>query len=342
MKDAFSALPSKAFNLAGSFLLALMWLSDQTMAQVPAPALQDMEAQNSPNLKGPVRVEAAATAWSQGCNATCLTRMANLYLTALSRRDFSDLPVAANLMVTENGHPSRIGNSVWRVVEKVNDPVNFYTDPVEGQVVAITTIEESGGELLIYILRLKIENQKIADVEQLVISDVDAGTHFRPDNLVENFNQATTEIVPESERMTREELLATSDSYWYDGPDALTATADCLHWQNADITVYPCATGRTRGQRGMTYGVRALRPIITDTSRNLVVHFLYEDMSPYLNPDPPDAMRTPEFFRRPLTNVAVEIHKYQKDRQIAALELFMTFQEANLPALFPRMHEVSD
>lgn len=298
------------------------------------PPLQPPEV-NGASKTGPVKIPDPPADRSASCDAACLQGIAQTYLTALARRDYSALPVAPNLMVTENAQPSRIGDGVWRVLEKLNLPANFFTDPVAGQVIALTSIEESAKQPLILMVRLKIEDRKIAEVETMLTSDIDAGQHFRPDNIA-NFDPVTMAVVPVEQRLTRERLVAAGDAWWYDESKSVTVAADCHHWENADeLLMFKCPVGNRRSPNSPAYSNRGIRHVI-DVPRGLVITYLLSDNTPYLNPNPPDNERTPLFYRQPLTTYKVQIIKLKKDNVIAAHHVFMNYQSAGLRALFPR------
>lgn len=298
------------------------------------PPLQPPEV-NGPSKAGPVKVSDPPADRSASCDAACLQGIAQTYLTALARRDYSMLQVAPNLLVTENAQVSRIGDGLWRVLEKLNLPASFFTDPVAGQVIALTTVEESAQQPFILMVRLKIEDRKIAEVETMLTADTDAGQHFRPDNIA-NFDPVTMAAVPMEQRLTREQLLAAGDAWWYDESKGVTAAADCHHWENADeLPMFKCPAGNRRSPNSPSYSNRAIRHVI-DVQRGLVITYLLSDNTPYLNPNPPDLERTPLFYRQPLTTYKVQIIKLKKDNVLAAHHVFMNYQAAGLRALFPR------
>jgi hypothetical protein len=294
-------------------------------------------AVNGPNESGPVKVADPVADRTSSCDAACLQGVARGYLTALSRRDYSTLQVAPNLIVVENGQATRIGDNLWRVLEKLDLNATYFADAVQGQVIALTTVEESAHQPFILVVRLKIEDRKIAEVESMLTADIDAGQHFRPDNIA-NFDPTALAVLPAADRMTRAELQTAEDAWWYEAGAGLTAAADCHRAENADSPkeISKCGVGQRRSAGSPSYAFRAIRQPVIDVERGLVVTYLLTDTTPYLNPNPPDAERTPLFYRQPLTTIKVTVHKFSKGGVLRVDHNFMNYQAPGLRAYFPR------
>jgi len=294
--------------------------------------------QSAINQTGPVKLQPPTADRSAECDAKCLGSLMDRYLNALARRDYTGLPVSPNLLVAENGHATRIGDDVWKVLEKIDPKPTYIADPVNGQIISIGTIEESAHQPFIFIVRLKVENRLISEVETMVTSDVIAAQHFRPDNLA-NFDPVALAVLPVEQRLSRSQLIADANQVVFGGDLKLTAAKDCVHSENGDHLVLfgPCGTvgeaARTDGS-GLVYDNRAVRHVIVDEARGLVISYMLKDTNPYLNPNPPDNERTPLFYQRPLTLYVLQIAKFKTGNVLAAHELFMNAQEAGLPAVF--------
>lgn len=309
-------------------------------AAVVTPPLQQpygsaWSERDAVNVAGPVAAKAPPADRSGECDADCLTALMNRYLDALAHRDYTGLPVSPNLLVTENGHVTRVGEGVWKVLEKLDAGRTVLTDPVQGQVLMIGTLQESAHQPFIFLVRLKVENRLIAEIESMVTSDVNAAQHFRPDNLAP-FDPATLAVLPADQRQSRTQLLADANAMLFASDIKLTATKDCVHWENGDrLTLFgPCGTQEAARPGGLIYDNRAVRHVIVDPARGLVVSYMLKDTAPYLNPNPPDNERTPLFYQRPLTLYVVQIAKFEAGNRLAAHQLFMNAQEAGLPAVF--------
>ncbi|MGC3980418.1 MAG: hypothetical protein QM808_04075 [Steroidobacteraceae bacterium] len=293
----------------------------------------DQEPTGNRNQTGPAKIANPPVDRSADCNAKCLTDIADKYFAALVKRDFTGLPTAPNLLVAENSHATRIGAGVWKVLEKLNANRTYITDPVSGQVLALTTFEMSAKQPVIYITRFKIENRLIAEIESMVTQDLNAAQHFRPDN-VATFDPVAMSVVPADRRATREQLLAMAGSMWTGRGEKVTAASNCMHWENADkLTRFRCGANEV-APIGPAHTHRNVRHTMVDTERGLVVTFALKDTAPSINSDPPDDERTPIFYQRPLTLYFLAINKYEAGNKLTTEHNFMNAQEANLSAVF--------
>lgn len=321
-------------------LLLPAWVLAQTPATVVTPPLQqpygsELPVKGAVNKVGPVVVALPPADRSSECDDACLRTLMDRYLDALSRRDFTGLPTAPNLLVTENGRATRIGDDLWRVLEKLNPQRTYFTDPVTGCVLALTTLEESAHQPFIFLVRLKIENKLIAEVESMLTSDVNAAQHFRPDHVVP-FDPVMSAALPDAQRPSRDQLIADANAMFFGGTPTLTAAQNCVHWENADrLALFgPCGTSEVARPGSPTYTNRAVRHVLVDPSRGLVVTILLKDMAPYLNPNPPDDERTPLFYQRPITMYLIQLARFGAGDQLLEQHLFMNVQEAGLSAVF--------
>jgi hypothetical protein len=121
---------------------------------------------------------------------------------------------------------------------------------------------------------------------------------------------------------------------WYGGAAPLTASEDCVHWENGDrLALFKCSTSRVSRPGGLSTS-RAVRHVVFDEGKGIVVSYALQDAVPYLNPNPPDYERTPLFYQRPLTLYVVQFAKIETGNKLTAHQVFMNAQEAGLPAVF--------
>lgn len=321
--------------------VAGLLLSSLSLAAVLTPPLQATTGSErlpgvDDNKTGPVAIPKPAADRSKECDAKCLTALADRYMDALVRRDYKGLPISPNLLVAENGHATRIGDGLWKVIEKLASNKAYFTDPVAGQVLVIATLEESAHQPFIFILRLKVEDKLISEVESMVTADVNAAQHFRPDNLI-NFDPVTLAAVPTDKRLTRAQLTEVFNNVWYG--DAITpavaADESCIHWENGDrLKLFKCGPSQAFRPGGLSYTHRGVRRALIDEERGLIITYVLKDTAPYLNPNPPDYERTPLFYQRPLTLYLMHIGKYQAGNKLLVDQVFMNAQEANMPVVF--------
>jgi hypothetical protein len=154
----------------------------------------------------------AGAAQAQECDRACLKTFVDAYFTALAKHDPKGLPLAANLKATENGEPLKLGEGFWKTAGATGYKLELY-DPQTGNAGVQAVVQEPAG-LALYVVRLKVENRKISEVETIVARKGSYGALlWGPENLKAPSRNFTLSIRP-SERNSRLELLAAADAYW--------------------------------------------------------------------------------------------------------------------------------
>lgn len=173
-----------------------------------------------------------APAFGQGaCDTECLEGLVQDYVAALVERDASGLPVADDIRFTENLVPLPFGEEgLWATATGRRDYDLYVTDPARGSVTWFGIIYEMDNPVMIA-LRLQVEGRTITEAETVVgrVGLNNAGH-------VEAPRPGLTEIVPEDQRSTREELIAIASSNWdamAQGDGDLAPYADhCARYDN--------------------------------------------------------------------------------------------------------------
>ena len=160
----------------------------------------------------------AAAVDSTSCDRACLDRVVNQYLDALVAHDPSRVPLKKNAKFTEDGQRLAIGDGFWRTAN-ARGTFEFYMEDVPaGQVVVLGTMREAAHPVSL-VLRLKIEDRKISEVETIVVrqgmfgnrpSDTGATDLEKlggPDPLF-------LQDVPPGQRVSRDELAKTANKYF--------------------------------------------------------------------------------------------------------------------------------
>lgn len=153
----------------------------------------------------------AATA--DACDRSCLIGVIDQYLDALTHGDSSSLPLAAGVRATENTAALTLGEGLWKTHVTLGSYRQAFADATTGQVGALVVIS-SDDKPAFLTLRLKVVARKVAEVETLVTREGDSA-FFAPQNL-STTDPVFDEILPESQRRPREQLIATVDDY-FDG-----------------------------------------------------------------------------------------------------------------------------
>lgn len=196
----------------------------------------------------------AAPAQQTHCDRSCLEGFVDRYFQAVIDDDPSAVPLSTNVRFTENGQQLPIGEGLWKSMKAAGKYRLFVTDVPAGQVALLTTVIEDGrdastGVAAFAALRLKIEDGKIAEIEQMV--ERNEMTAQR----VEAMGQARaafTTALPQASRMSRRDIIATANKYFSgmqknDGKGDYPFADDCDRYENgAHTTNVPLREGATR------------------------------------------------------------------------------------------------
>jgi hypothetical protein len=144
------------------------------------------------------------------CDYSCLTAMVDQYLKALVAHDPSQIAVAEHVKFTENTIPLKLGSALWGTMNGLGTYKLYFADPHDGQVGFEGTIRENGTPAIL-LLRLRVVNRKISEIEMLVhrnAQDAEALEKFG------HPNELWVKPVPASQRTSREEMLKAAKSYF--------------------------------------------------------------------------------------------------------------------------------
>ncbi len=139
---------------------------NKTLAVIAAAALS-LCALAVPARAAATPAKAAAIVAKSSCDYDCLTGFVNQYLQALLAHDPGKLPVAANLRFTENTEPLKLGDALWGTISALGDYKIYFADPQAGEAGIETTIRENGTPAIL-LMRLKVVDRRIAQVETIV------------------------------------------------------------------------------------------------------------------------------------------------------------------------------
>jgi hypothetical protein len=196
---------------------------------------------------------ASASAAESSCNRACLEGFVDRYLDAVVADQPSMVPLAPGVRFTEDGQQLLIGDGLWNTMRAKGNYRLFVTDVPAGQVGFFGTIEEDHrdpqlGTPALIGLRLRVKNQQITEIEQLVIRD---------EKSAKRVNEMTPhpvylQSIPMAERMSRADLIATANKYFTgmqqnDGKGDYPFTDDCNRLENGNqSTNVPTPPGEAR------------------------------------------------------------------------------------------------
>jgi hypothetical protein len=136
--------------------------------------------------------------------------MVSTWMTALAAHDPGRLPTAPGVKYAENDQPLPLGARERQVASTPGRYRHVFADPQSGQVAAITTITENGVGI-IYVVRLKLQNGKITEVETQISRDATGAARYEKMGPPEG---VWLEAVPPAQRLPRATLIAQANKYY--------------------------------------------------------------------------------------------------------------------------------
>ncbi len=199
-------------------------------------------------LAGSVAARAAGS-----CDRACLEGFVDHYLDAVLAHDPKLVPLAPNVRFTEDGQHLQIGDGLWRTLHAKGHYRLFVDDVPAGQVAFFGTLEEENrdpakGTPVLMALRLKIRDNRISEIEQLMVRD-EKVAQAMDGKQVDPIYLAT---VPAAERAPRAAMIVTANKYFSgmqqnDGKGDYPFADDCNRLENGmQTTNAPTPAGQTR------------------------------------------------------------------------------------------------
>jgi hypothetical protein len=265
-------------------------------------------------LLGCVLAAAGAAAGSasaqsnHACDRACLEGFVARYLDAMVDDDVSAVPFTADARFTENGQKLELGDGLWNTLKSKGTYRLFVADVDAGQVAFIGTVHEDHADPsqsvpALIALRLRIEDGAISEAEQQVARSADAAQRVEA---LGSPREVFLTDVPESERMSRLDLIDTANRYFTgmqqnDGKGDYPFADSCDRLENGTrSTNAPTPEGQTRPdprtatnyssqwscreqfESGLLHFVNRIRDrrfVAVDQQRGLVFAFVFFDHS---------------------------------------------------------------
>lgn len=156
----------------------------------------------------------SATA-QEACDKACLEAIGDAYRAAYLAHDPSLAPFADSVRYTENNVEMPFPDGTWDTVTEEVGPALTLSDPVLGAVGIFTAIRQR--EIPGFLgIRLKVEDRKITEVEHIISTRRNLSSPPTPIGEVDEYlhEPIINEVVPESERVSRERLIAHANGYF--------------------------------------------------------------------------------------------------------------------------------
>ncbi len=146
------------------------------------------------------------------CDRECLRGMATRVLYALVDHDTSKLPLAADLRVTEDGIEKPLAKvGLLNTVTRLRGYRQDIIDERAGQSIAGAIVEEAGAPVIL-VVRVKVQEEKVSEIELVAVRSRAEGLSFT----IDTYNAPSEEMlfVPRpSQLATREQAIAIALHY---------------------------------------------------------------------------------------------------------------------------------
>ncbi len=151
------------------------------------------------------------------CDRACLYGVVDQYLAALAAKDPWRLPWAKDAKFTENNVALKIGDGLWGTLSAVGSYKLKFADAATGQVGFFGNVQEAK-TVSAFALRIKVDNRKISEVEQIIVRTADFGSldggPSRFAHPVFEDKPILQEDVAVAERRPRERMISIADGYF--------------------------------------------------------------------------------------------------------------------------------
>ena len=145
------------------------------------------------------------------CDRECLKGFVTQYIDAMLTQKPDALPVASNIKFTEDCRELKLGEGIWKSKISPTDYRRDIIDTKEGTAVSFLVFEENGTPIF-YVMRLKVQDQKITEIESTVVRGKKEGMLFEPKNLKTISKEMA--YVPKKEQLnSREEMIKAAFTY---------------------------------------------------------------------------------------------------------------------------------
>ncbi len=294
----------------------------------------------------------AAPAKAGDCDRACLNDMADKFLAAVVAHDPSKLPHSANVKYTENNVQLQLGDGLWATATGIGTYKIYMDDPEQGSVGYFGVVDEDGHPGILG-MRMKVVDHEATEIEVLVARPEGAGGG--PMGGAANLKDKPifSEDVPESERLSRDKMIALADGYFSTiqqntGEIKTSFDPDCQRVENGGITANnPNGTGVAKmgceaqlktGLLRFVTRCRDRRFVVVDQQKGLVLVSTFFDHTGSLTTfklvDGTDFHVRPP-FDRPFSFVILELFKIKqaKLRQIEAVIVTVPY---HMPSPWPK------
>ena len=146
------------------------------------------------------------------CDRACLTGFIDAYFAALIANDASKLPQASRARITENSAEKNLAGTFWSGAEQTVFRFDI-ANVRRGDTGTQTVIRNADGTKTMHMLRLRVQNGAITEIETIKANQGDADRLWGPDQLTE-VSPYLQQSIREADRDSYYDLIGAAESYW--------------------------------------------------------------------------------------------------------------------------------
>jgi hypothetical protein len=148
---------------------------------------------------------------AENCDRECLRGFITRYLDAMVSHDPKALPTSNTVRFTEDTVERKLGEGLWKTASQLRSYREDILDVRQGVAASQVVVEENGSPDML-MLRLKIVDQKITEIETQVTRNQKEGAIFEVKAL-QSPNKVMSEVPPKSELLLRDEAIKIAQLY---------------------------------------------------------------------------------------------------------------------------------
>ena len=148
---------------------------------------------------------------ADGCDRECLRSFITRYLDAMVAHTPAALPVSPTMRFTEDYVDMKLGDGLWKQASKIRPYRLDILDVAQGVAASQVVVEEAGMPVML-MLRLKVANMRITEVETQVRRNQKEGAIFAIEDL-KTPNAAMLAPVAPAQRASRAEAIRIAEFY---------------------------------------------------------------------------------------------------------------------------------
>jgi hypothetical protein len=145
------------------------------------------------------------------CDRECLGGFITKYLDAMIAHKPESLPVAAGVRFTEDCKEMKLGEGLWENISRLTGYRRDILDVRDGVAVSFLVVEE-GQSPVLFVMRLKVDDQKITEVETMMVRNQKEGMLFNLQNL-QTVSETMASFPAKEQLNSREEAIRIALTY---------------------------------------------------------------------------------------------------------------------------------